>query len=86
MHLLSADTIKGLAECKVESLLCSLRAVSLAGQGRCEQQFRDCGLELGVQVAKNGTVMANEELEQVIVDDLNREKNGVSSENKIDGR
>ena len=52
MHALDPETIKGLAECKVESLLCSLRAVSLAAQGRCELEFRQCGAELGVQVSQ----------------------------------
>jgi hypothetical protein len=47
------DTRTGLAECKVESLLCTLKVRTKDDMGECNLMYRECAEKIGVTVKNN---------------------------------
>ena len=56
IELLEENKRRKLFECQVDSLLCSLQSLSISGQMECESMFKDCGVELGIDIV-DGTIV-----------------------------
>ena len=56
IELLEENKRRKLFECQVDSLLCSLQSLSISGQMECESMFKDCGVELGIDII-DGTIV-----------------------------
>ena len=77
---LPARSRQSLAECKVDSLLCSLEASTLAGQMACEKMYRECAGELGVGIAGDRLSYEDKEKESEVFKD-NAEEADESGDN-----